>query len=401
MSKAFKAVQISDRVYWVGAIDWNIRDFHGYSTDRGTTYNAYLVMADKITLVDTVKRPFRDELLARISSVVDPASISYVVSNHAEMDHSGCLREVLEAVRPEKVFASTMGVRALAEHFHLDREILPVKEGEKLSLGDRELTFYETRMLHWPDSMFSYLSDDEVLFSQDAFGMHLAAGERFADEIPDAVLDFEGARYFANILLCYAPRVEKLLEKVAGLGITPEYIAPDHGPVWRDDLARILDSYARWAAQKPTKKAVVVYDTMWQSTEKMAQAIVEGLLAGGANPKLMPLKAFHRSDVVGEVLDAGALLVGSSTLNNNMLPAVADILTYLKGLKPLNLIGAVFGSYGWSGEATVHVKKILEEMGVDLVDDIMKVRFVPDGEVLDRCYALGETVAGRLSRNQE
>ena len=400
MSKAFRAVKVSERVYWVGAIDWSIRDFHGYSTNRGTTYNAYLVMGEKITLVDTVKRPFRDELMARISSVVDPASISYVISNHAEMDHTGCLREVLDAVRPEKVFASGMGVKALAEHFRLDQEVTAVKEGEVLSLGDRQVTFYETRMLHWPDSMFSYLSDDEVLFSQDAFGMHLASGERFADEIPDDVLEFEGARYFGNILMCYAPQIKKLLEKVAALGIAPEFIAPDHGPIWRDNLSKILDAYGRWTAQKPTKKAVVVYDTMWQSTEKMAQAIVEGLLAGRAQPKLMPLKAFHRSDVAGEVLEAGALLVGSSTLNNNMLPSVADVLTYLKGLKPLNLVGAVFGSYGWSGEATVHVKKILEEMGVDLVDDILKVKFVPDEEVLDRCFTLGEAVAGRLTREQ-
>lgn len=401
MSGSFKAVKICDRVYWVGAVDWAIRDFHGYSTDRGTTYNAYLIMADKITLVDTVKAPFRDEFLARVSSLVDPASISYIISNHAEMDHSGCLAETIEAVRPEKVFASSMGVRALAEHFRIDQEITAVKDGESLSLGDRQITFTETRMVHWPDSMFSYLSDDNVLFSQDGFGMHLASAERFADEIPDDVLEFEGSRYFANILLPFAPRIEKLLEKVSDLGITPEVIAPDHGPVWRDDLAKILEYYSRWSAQKRGKKAIIVYDTMWGSTDKMARAIAEGVVAGGAEVKILPLKANHRSDVAGELLDAGALIVGSPTLNNNIYPSVVDVMTYLKGLKPANKIGAVFGSYGWSGEATVHLKKMLEGMGIEMAGDILKVKFVPGDDTLEKCYSLGEEVAARLLKEKD
>ncbi len=401
MNTTYKAVKISDCVYWVGAVDWGIRDFHGYATGRGTTYNAYLIMADKITLVDTVKAPFREEFLSRIASVVDPASIDYIISNHSEMDHTGCLPEVLKTIRPEKVFASSMGVKALGAHFQLEQEITAVKDGETLSLGNRQVTFTEARMLHWPDSMFSYLSDDDVLFSQDAFGMHLASAERFADEIDSGVLEYEGARYFANILLPYAPLVEKLLAKVGTLGIAPEIIAPDHGPIWRDDLAVPLETYGRWAAQKPTKKAVVVFDTMWQSTEKMARAVAEGLHVGGATPMVMSLKSCHRSDVVGEILEAGALIVGSPTMNNNMFPTVADILTYLKGLKPANLVGAAFGSYGWSGEAAIQIKKVLESMGVDLVDDVLKVKYVPDGDDLARCHALGEAVAGRLVGDRE
>ncbi len=401
MNTTYKAVKISDCVYWVGAVDWGIRDFHGYATGRGTTYNAYLIMADKITLVDTVKAPFREEFLSRVASVVDPASIDYIISNHSEMDHTGCLPEVLKTIRPEKVFASSMGVKALGAHFQLEQEITAVKDGETLSLGSRQVTFTEARMLHWPDSMFSYLSDDDVLFSQDAFGMHLASAERFADEIDGGVLEYEGARYFANILLPYAPLVEKLLAKVGTLGIAPEIIAPDHGPIWRDDLAVPLENYGRWAAQKPTKKAVVVFDTMWQSTEKMARAVAEGLHVGGATPMVMSLKSCHRSDVVGEILEAGALIVGSPTMNNNMFPTVADILTYLKGLKPANLIGAAFGSYGWSGEAAIQIKKVLESMGVDLVDDVLKVKYVPDGDDLARCHALGEAVAGRLVGDRE
>ncbi|UCG14055.1 MAG: FprA family A-type flavoprotein [Deltaproteobacteria bacterium] len=393
MSGPYKAVKVTDNVYWVGAIDWGIRDFHGYLTERGTTYNAFLVMADKITLIDTVKPPFRQELLGRIASVVDPKAISYVVSNHAEMDHSGSLLEVIDLVQPEKVFASSMGSRALKDHFHLDRDIVAVKDGESLSLGNLSLTFLETRMLHWPDNMFSYLAEERLLFSQDAFGMHLATSERFADEVDVSVLEYEGAKYFANILLPMSPLVTKLLEKVGNLGIQIDIIACDHGPIWRKDLDRIIGWYGSWARQQPTMKAVVAFDTMWFSTAKMAEAIAEGLLAGGAQPKLMPLKSNHRSNIATEILDAGALLVGSPTLNNNMYPTVADLLTYLRGLKPQNLVATAFGSYGWSGEAVGQIRKALEAMKVEVVDDGLRVKFVPGDDALTQCFELGRQVA--------
>lgn len=396
MSQAFQAVKVTDSVYWVGAIDWAIRDFHGYLTSRGTTYNAYLILADNITLVDTVKAPFVDELLARVASIVDPRDIDYIVSNHAELDHSGGLPTTIEAVRPEKVFASVLGAKALGEHFHLDREILTVENGESLSLGNMALSFVETRMLHWPDSMFSYLNEGSVLFSQDAFGMHLASSQRFADEIAPDILEYEGARYYANILLPFSSLVTKLLQKVPELGLDIKIIAPDHGPIWRQDPGKMLDSYAQWAAQTPTKKAVVVYDTMWQSTALMARAVGEGLSSAGAVPKLMPLRASHRSDIATEILDAGALLVGSPTMNNNIFPTVADALTYLKGLKPRNLVGAAFGSYGWSGEAVGQIEEVLTEMKVDLATEGLKVKFVPDDDALVQCYALGQQVAQKL-----
>jgi flavorubredoxin len=396
MSGVFKAARVTDHVYWVGAIDWSIRDFHGYLTSRGSTYNAYLILADKITLVDTVKRPFREEMLSRIASVIDPGDITYIISNHSEMDHSGCLPEVIQAVKPEKVFASVMGANALAEHFHLDREIVAVKDGESISLGNMNSSFVETRMLHWPDSMFTYLAEDGVLFSQDVFSMHLASTERFDDEIDDDILEDEAAKYFANILLPLSTPVSKLLEKVGGLDITKGIVATDHGPIWRKDVNRIVELYSRWAAQKPTKKAVVAYDTMWQSTAMMARAIGEGLKAGGADAKLMPLRACHRSDVATEILDAGALLVGSPTLNNNLFPTVADALTYLKGLKPRNLIGAAFGSYGWSGEAVGQVEDVLRGMKVDLIGESIKVKYVPDDEALAQCYSQGMLVAEKL-----
>ncbi|MHC4502047.1 MAG: FprA family A-type flavoprotein [Planctomycetota bacterium] len=393
---AFSAVKITDRVYWVGAIDWSIRNFHGYLTSRGTTYNAYLVMADKITLVDTVKRPFKDEMLARVASVVEPSRIDYIVSHHSEMDHSGSLPDVIEAVGPEKVFASTNGVKALRDHFHLDREIVAVKDGEKLSLGDVELTFLETKMLHWPDSMISYLADEKLVFSQDGFGMHLASTERFDDELDASVLRQEAAKYYANILLPFSTLVTKLLARVTELGLDIALIAPDHGPVWRKDVAGIVERWGRWAEAAPTMKAAVVYDTMWQSTALMARAIADGLAAGGASAKLLPLSSSHRSDVATDVLDAGALLVGSPTMNNQMFPTVADCLTYLKGLKPKHLVGAAFGSYGWSGEAAGKVAEELAAMKVELASDPLKVRYVPDGEALAKCCELGRSVAEKL-----
>jgi len=396
MSEVFKAAKVTDHVHWVGAIDWALREFHGHLTSRGTTYNAYLILADKITLVDTVKSSFREEMLSRIASVIDPGDITYVISNHSEMDHSGSLPEVIEAVKPEKVFASVMGANALAAHFRLDREIVAVKDGESISLGNMNVSFVETRMLHWPDSMFTYLAEDGVLFSQDVFSMHLASTERFDDEIDDDILEDEAAKYFANILLPLSSPVTKLLEKIGGLDITMRIVATDHGPIWRKDVNRIVELYSRWAAQKPTKKAVVAYDTMWQSTAMMARAIGEGLKAGGADAKLMPLRACHRSDVATEILDAGALLVGSPTLNNNLFPTVADALTYLKGLKPRNLIGAAFGSYGWSGEAVGQVEDVLRGMKVDLIGESIKVKYVPDDEALAQCYSQGMLVAEKL-----
>jgi len=394
----YKPIKISEKVYWVGAVDWTIRDFHGYTTKRGSTYNAYLVMGDKITLIDTVKAPFKHEMLSRIAHMIDPKEIDYIISNHSEMDHSGCLPEIMREVNPEKIFASQMGVKALKEHFSIEDGIIAVKDGENLSLGNMNLSFMETRMLHWPDSMFSYLKEDKLLFSQDGFGMHLATDERFADEIRQDIIEYEAATYYANILLPYSHLVSKLFDKVASSGLDIQIIAPDHGPVWRRDISKILGLYKTWAEQKPTNKAVVLYDTMWHSTEHMARAIEEGLLAGGTRVKVMSMGAFHRSDVVYEVLDAGALVVGSPTLNNNMLPSMADVLTYLKGLKPKNLFGCAFGSYGWSGESPSQVHDILSGMKVELVDEPIKAKYVPDRETLLKCFEVGRIIAERVKQ---
>ena len=397
MKKAFEAVEVTERVHWVGAIDWNVRDFHGYATSRGTTYNAYLVLADKVTLVDTVKAPFREELLDRVSSVIDPEKIDYIISNHSEMDHSGCLREVIERVKPEKVFASQMGVKALADHFHEDIDVTEVKDGDEIDLGDMKITTLETRMLHWPDSMVSYLHEEKLLFSQDGFGMHLASSERFDDELPQPLLEHEAKKYYANILLPFSRQVLKVLDRLAESKLELDLIAPDHGPIWRRSRDRILELYRLWAEQKRCSKAVVVYDTMWGSTEKMAKAIADGLTAGGSSVKVKKLRASHRSDIATEILDAGALIVGSPTINNNIFPTIADILVYLKGLKPVGLVGAAFGSYGWSGESIKQLGQLLEEMKVEIAAEPVRVKYVPDGEALAACRELGKAIAKRLN----
>jgi flavorubredoxin len=393
--KACRAVQVSEHVYWVGAIDWDIRNFHGYSTDRGTTYNAYLIMADKVTLVDVVKAPHREEMLARVRSVIEPEKIDYIISNHAEMDHSGCLPEIIDLVKPEKVFASVKGVETLEMHFEL-KDLTAVEDGGEIDLGNMKVTCLETRLLHWPDSMVTYLEKDKLLFSQDGFGMHLASNERFDDELDDYVLYYEAAKYYANILLLYSHIAAKVVKRLEDSGLEIKTIAPDHGPVWRTKIPWILDLYKKWSARELKKKAIIVYDSMWDSTRMMARAIEDGLTEGGVHVKVLNATGTSRAEVVTELIDAAALIVGSPTLNNHIFPTVADIMTYIKGLKPSGVVGAAFGSYGWSGESVRVLNAWLEDMKVELVGEGVRVQYVPKEDDLERCRQLGLQVAERL-----
>ena len=396
MKECFKAVQMTDRVYWVGAIDWNIRDFHGYSTHRGTTYNAFLILADRVTLVDTVKRHFLDELMGRIASVIDPGRIDTIISNHSEMDHTGCLPEVIRRVNPSRVIVSAMGAKALRDHFDETMPLETVADGGRVDLGNLSLLMFETRMLHWPDSMVAYLEEEGLLFSQDAFGMHLASSQRFDDELDEPILYQEAAKYYANILLPYSQLVQKQLDRLGRLGFSTRLIAPDHGPVWRTNPGRVVQWYARWAEQKPTRKAVIAFDTMWGSTDLMARAISDGLHAGGIATKLMHLGGCHRSDVATELLEAGALLVGTPTLNVNMFPTVADLMVYLRGLKPKHLLAGAFGSYGWACRGVPQVLDILKEMNLEIVGEGPTVVYVPKPGDLARCFDYGLEVARQL-----
>jgi flavorubredoxin len=393
-------VEIKDKIYWVGAVDWNIRNFHGYSTDKGTTYNNFLVMDDKIALFDTVKKPFLSEMLHNVRRIVDPTKIDYLIVNHVEMDHSGSVPETVDLIKPEKIICSAKGKEALIEHYH--REDWPyevVESGGEINLGKRNVHFLETRMLHWPDSMFSYIREEKLLISSDAFGQHWATSERFDDEVDEAELLRHAAKYYANILLLYSPLVQKLLGTVTEMGLEIDMIACDHGLIWRKNIGKIIEAYDTWSRQEPTNKALIIYDTMWHSTETMAKAIYDGLVQQGVSAKLMNLEYTHRSDVLTELLDAKALIVGSSTLNNGMLPSVADVLTYIKGLKPKNKIGAAFGSYGWSGEAVKLITEALEDMKVNVIDPGVRAKYVPDHEALHPCVELGKKVGAAINES--
>lgn len=391
-----KPIEITKDIYWVGAKDWNIRDFHGYSTYDGTTYNAYLIMDEKVTLVDTVKKEFADELINKISQIIDPGKIDYVVSNHTEMDHSGGLPRIMHRIGEDKpLYCSKVGHKNLSLHYPNKWNYNPVENGGELKIGKRTLSFMETRMVHWPDSMFTYAVEDQILFSSDGFGQHYAGVELFDDQINDAIMP-HAKKYFANILLLYSPLIQKLINRVVESGIKIKMICPDHGVIWRKDPAKIINAYLEWSSQTPKRKAIVVYDSMWHSTEKMAEEIVESLGAEGVDAKLMHLRKWHRSEIMTEVLDAGAVIVGSPTLNNNLFPTLGDFLFYMKGLKPKNKIGAAFGSYGWSGESVKLINDALDEMKFDIVDPGVMVNYVPDEEALKACRELGRKIAEKL-----
>lgn len=390
--------EVKKDFYWVGALDWNIRDFHGYSTPKGSTYNAYLAMDEKIALFDTVKKPFFKDLVSNISRVVDPEKIDYLIVNHVEMDHSGSIPEMVELIKPEKIFCSAMGKKALLDHFHRpDWPLEVVESGQTLSLGKRTVSFLETRMLHWPDSMMSYLVEDKLLISSDGFGQHWATSERYNDQVNASELLRHAAKYYANILLLYSPMVQKLLATVRKMGLEIDMICPDHGLIWRENPLQIVEAYDSWSRQDTRNKAVIIYDTMWNATENMAKAVGEGLREEDVEYRLMNLKCCHRSDVMTEVLDARAVLLGSPTLNNGMMPPMADTLCYMKGLKPTGRLGAAFGSFGWSGEAVKQMTDALEEMKFQVVDPGVRVKYTPDEKAFEQCRDLGRKV-GRAVR---
>jgi len=387
-------VEVKKGVHWVGAVDWTVRDFHGYSTEKGTTYNAYLILDEKVTLFDTVKKPFKMDMLHNIYKVIDPAKVDYLIVNHVEPDHSGALPEIMEIVKPEKVFCSPRGKKALLDHYHKDDWPYEVVEtGSEISLGRRTISFIETRMVHWPDSMFSFIREENLLISSDAFGQHWATSERFNDEVDAAELMAHATKYFANILMPYSPLIQKLIADVQKMGLKIDMIAPDHGLIWRKNPGQIIAAYDSWSKQMPKQKALVIYDTMWHSTETMAKAIADGLVESGISTQLLDLRVNHRSDVVTQLLDAKAVILGSSTLNNNMLPRMADMICYLKGLRPANKIGAAFGSFGWSGESVRLLSKALEEMKVQVVHPGVSLQYMPDHQGLKKCVEMGREIA--------
>jgi flavorubredoxin len=392
----YKPIEIAKDIYSVGVRDWDIRDFHGYSTYEGTTYNAFLVRGEKNILIDTVKAPFGDELLSNIARIMDPSDIDAVISNHTEMDHSGGIPKVMHKIGKDKpIYCSKMGEKNLKSHFNKEFNFQVVGSGDTMTIGDKTFTFLETRMLHWPDSMFTYMPDQAVLFSSDAFGQHYAGDVFFDDEIGDEIMP-HARKYYANILLHFSPRVQALLKDVAEMNLKIDMICPDHGIIWRDNPSKIIQAYDQWSRQEPTRKAVVIFDSMWESTTKMARAITSGIESEEVNVRLMNTRKWHRSDIMTEIIDAGAMAVGSPTLNNSIFPVIADVMTYIKGLRPQNKIAAAFGSYGWSGEAVKIINQDFQEMKLDIIDPGVKVQYVPDEADLNRCFDLGVKLAKTL-----
>lgn len=377
---SIKAIQIKENVYWVGGIDWNIRNFHGYLTQRGSTYNAYLIIDEKITLIDTVKHYLFDEMLERISDVIDPADIDYVISNHVEQDHSGSLPEIMEIATKATLVTSPNGEKGLKAHFQEDWNYQIVKSGDVLNIGKRNLTFVQTPMVHWPDNMVTYLPADKILFSNDAFGQHIASTERFDDELALGVVLEEARKYYANIVLPYGGQVQKALGILGGLDV--EVIATSHGLIWRSNIPAILSEYQKWSTNATEKKVVIVYDTMWNATEIIAESIRDVFEKKGYNVRFMDLKNNHISDIMTEVITAEYICVGSPTLNNNLMPSVASFLTYLKGLAPKDRIGLAFGSYGWSGQSIGQVEQYLKDCGFETLENI-RIQYIPEEDQLE------------------
>jgi flavorubredoxin len=388
-------VELKKGIYWVGAIDWNVRDFHGYSTPFGTTYNAYLILDEKNVLVDTVKAPFYLEMLGRISEIVDPARIDIVVSNHVEMDHSGSVSQVVERIGNPLVITSERGEKGLKKHYQKSMKFKTVKTGDTLSIGNRALTFVEAPMLHWPDSMFTYIREDQLLLPNDAFGQHVASCQRFEDEVGNEVMR-HAAKYFANILWPLAPLILKKVDEVVKMGIPIDMIAPSHGLIWRKDPDRIIRAYLDWSRGKGEKKILVIYDTMWGSTEIIAKAILKGLVEEGAEARLLHLRSNHRSDIIEEMLEARGILLGSPTLNNGMFPTMGDFLTYMRGLRPKGKVFALFGSHGWGGGAVKEMRRNLEVEKFEIWEKELSIQYIPSSEELEGAIQFGKEFAKKI-----
>jgi anaerobic nitric oxide reductase flavorubredoxin len=391
-------VKVLENIFWVGAVDWNIRHFHGftYSTHRGTTYNAYLILDKKVALVDTVQHPFAEEMIERIKEIIDPSKIDYIIANHVESDHSGAIAEILKHAPNATVIGTANCQKGLEKHYFGNWKFQTVKTGDTLSLGDRTLSFLEAPMLHWPDSMFTYIEKDALLMPNDAFGQHLATSKRFDDEVDQNILMWEAAKYYANILWPFSTLVTRKIEEVQKLGLKIDMIAPSHGIIWRKDPMKIVKAYLRWASGEAKKKVLIVYDTMWKSTEKMAKAMLEGISSEGVEVVLYRLPFSDEGDIIGELLETKGLLVGSATINNGILSTVAPFLREMEGLRPRNKLAAAFGSYGWGGGATATIEKALKGAGMELAAPAITVKWVPDKAELQKCYEYGREFAKKI-----
>lgn len=396
-----KPVELVNGVYWVGATDWAVRDFHGYETPNGTTYNNYLIMDEEITLIDTVKYDFSHITLSNISRLVDPGKIRHVVINHIENDHVTSIDKIMELAPNAVIHMTERGKKGLARFYELSKwDIRTVKTGDTLKIGSRTLHFIETPMLHWPDSMMTYCPEDKILYSQDAFGQHLASSGRFDDEFCETHciedLDHAVIDYYANILMPFGSLIRDKIEEISKLNLDIRIIAPDHGVMWRTHIPRVLDSYLGMASGKADLAVSIVYDTMWKSTERMTVPIAQGLRDEGIDYKILKLRATPMNVVITEFWKSRATLIGTPTLNNIMFPSVAEFMTYLRGLRPKDRLVGAFGSYGWGGGAVKDVLAKVGEIGLEAFEPGSQVLYKPSVEDETSCYEFGRNFARRL-----
>jgi anaerobic nitric oxide reductase flavorubredoxin len=392
-------VEVAPNVYWVGAVDWNVRNFHGYTyqTHRGTSFNSYLIVDDHITLVDTVMQGFGEQMFRRIAEVVDPSRIEYVIANHGEPDHSGCIAEVMRRAPNATLFHSKRGSQTIGKYQPDGWPERIVGSGDTLSLGHKTLAFLEAPMLHWPDTMFTYVPEDRLLMPNDAFGQHLASATRFADEVEPAILWEEARNYFANILTPFSPLIIKKVEEVVKMGLQIDTIAPSHGVVWRKNPMQIIQKYVEWSSgDKQQARVVVVYETMWGATEEMARAIVEGLSQAGVVGQLLPVPQTDHTTVIGELLDSKGILIGSACHNRRPLLHISSIMEDVMGLKPVKKLGAAFGSYGWSSGAVQILEKGLQESGIEVAQPALATTWRPSPDDWNQAVAFGKAFGDKV-----
>lgn len=359
-------LQIKQDIYDVSIQDWAVRDFHGYKTERGATYNSYLIMDEKICLIDTVKAPFTEDFINNIKQVTDLEAIDYIIINHVEPDHSGAMSALAKLCPKAKFVITVQGKAEAIQHYGDIFDFMVVKDGDTLELGKRTLSFATMPMLHWPDSMATYSAYDKILFSNDAFGQHYATSKRFDDEVNLGILYYEARKYFANILWPYAKLIDKAINKLGALDF--DMIAPSHGVIWRSHLQDIINMYKNWGSGEKNNSIVIAYDSMWGGTEMLARAVAKGIAKAGTEVKLFKVNCTENSTVVAELFSASGFLIGSSTLNYGMLPSVASLLTYVKGLKPTDKKAAAFGTFGWAGGAQKDMEELLNKAGFNVFE---------------------------------
>lgn len=389
--------QVKNSVYWVGKIDWELRRFHGeeYSTHRGSSYNPYLIKDEKTVLIDTVWGKYSNEFIENLQKEISLDKIDYIIANHAESDHSGALPELMSHIPDTPIYCTANAVKSLKGHYQQDWNFQVVKTGDTLQLGSKELIFIEARMLHWPDSMMSYLTKDNILFSNDAFGQHFASELMYNDLVDQAELYQEAIKYYANILTPFSALVDKKIKEVLGLNVPVDMICPSHGVIWRDDPLQIVNQYARWANDYSENQITILYDTMWDGTRKMAEAIAKGIteIDKTITVKLFNVARSDKNDLITEVFKSKAILVGSPTINQGILSATAAILEEMRGLKFKNKKAAAFGCYGWSGESIKMISDRLKEGGFQLMNDGIRELWNPDTEAVDNCIHFGKSIA--------